>query len=317
MRASATPSGHDPERRRLLAWAGAAMASAGLGCSEAARKDVVVADPVDTLDPRGRAPDKLRIGITPSSGSATGELVRPLADYLSRELELVTATRTGSDYDAVAAMLGAGELDVAILSPLTYVRARASLPAVALATATRGGSPTYLGYLVVRDHGPEHLEALRGATVAWVHRSSASGYLYPRALLRKKGLDPDKVFGRALFTGNHEDAVRAIGDGTADVAAVAAPFIDPGPLNPFDGGDEGSETASLRVLAKTDRIPLDCVVVRNDVGRELARRLRSALLSLVEDKSASQALQHSWGMNGFVRPEQRYEGVEAVLREGV
>lgn len=304
-------------RRSLLA---GALGAVVLGCSsERAKRDTHRVDPLDRLPARGLLPTSLRIGISPSSGQDTDELLDPLVDYLERNLDGITVSAATADhYDRLQPMVDDRTVDIGIFSPLTYVKARrANLAAEAVATVTRAGSPTYLGYLVVRDEDPATtIHQLRGKSVAWVDKSSTSGYLYPRALLEDKGIaDVDAFFGAQQFAGNHKDAVLALHEGRADVAAVAAPFVDPGPRNPLvaELGSAKAALDRLRVIAKTRRIPLDCVVVRNDLERSLAKRLRDALLAFDKDDQASLALQKTWNMNGFVRPDGRYDEIEGIL----
>ena len=67
--------------------------------------------------------------------------------------------------------------------------------------------------------------------------------------------------------------------------------------------------------APKQRIPLDCVVVRNDISRGVAMQLRDALLTLHHDGTVSTALRDSWGMNGFVEPKhEAYKTIEAIAQ---
>jgi ABC-type phosphate/phosphonate transport system substrate-binding protein len=89
---------------------------------------------------------------------------------------------------------------------------------------------------------------------------------------------------------------------------VADSFVDPGPLRlvPAD--------VRLFVIAKTARIPFDCVVVRSDLARPLAKRLRSALLAMSADDATREALADTLGINGFVPAAlERYESVAKRL----
>ena len=72
--------------------------------------------------------------------------------------------------------------------------------------------------------------------------------------------------------------------------------------------------ADLRVVAKTERIPLDCLVVRNTLDRGLAQRLETALLRLDESPLDSERLSQGWGMGAFVPfAAESYARIEQVL----
>jgi phosphonate transport system substrate-binding protein len=313
------------ERRRML---GMALATGVLllvegGCGETPHADAEQPDPLNSLHADGASPTTLRIGITPSSGQDTGKRLTALLEYLESKLNMTVTATTAKSYDDLAVLVNDGEIEVGIFSPLAYVKARddksgSTLRAVPLATVTRRGSPTYLGYIVVRsDDEARSVHDLKGRRVAWVDPSSTSGYLYPRMLLRDKGIaDVDAFLGEAVFAEGHDSAIVMLDSGEVDVTAVASAFVDRGSQNALNDvyNDEKTAAEQLRVIAKTQRIPFDCVVVRSDVSRKLAAELRAALLSMNKDVATVQALEDNWGMSGFVRPEGRYESVAAALK---
>lgn len=276
-----------------------------VGCDPGVRPDPDRVDPELALPQKGTVPLDLRIGVTPHSGQDTASLSQPLFDYLERKLEQPVKGVTAKDYDSLAELVTTGRVDVGIFSPLSYVKEKDSMRAVAIATATQHDSPTYVGYIVtVGQWPPPTLESLKGKRIAYVHKSSSSGWLYPRALLRERGIDPDNFFAKPpVFAKDHKEALRLLAVGDVEVAAVSGPFVDPGTLNPLI---DDVERESLQVVAKTDRIPFDCVVVRDDIQRDLGERLQKALFDFVHAPEAAQ-LQKKWGMNGFVRPEGRYD----------
>jgi phosphonate transport system substrate-binding protein len=281
--------------------------SACAGCfGEPAGRDK--ADPLDRLRADGQEPATLRIGVSPTNGKTTNALFEPLARYLDRR-GLEAAFVSADSYEDVTRDLGAGDLDAAILSPLSWVKAREKLPAALVATAARSGSPTYLGYLIARaSDAPTSLAALRGKRIAYVERGSTSGYLCPRALLRERGLDPDTFFGEAKMLGNHAAVITAVANGEVELGATASAFVDP------ERFDRVKEADQVIVLAKTARIPLDAAVVHTRLSQRVGHRLREALLAFSQSVQDSDALSHSWGVSGFVAPdERRYDGLAAML----
>ncbi len=297
-------------RRQVLAALGglgfAATAGACRGTEPASRD---AADPLDRLRPDGREPDLVRVGVTPTSGQATAALLDPLVAYLASAHGLRAEVATSPSYDELATAIREGRVDAAFFSPLAYVKARATMPAVAVAAAARAGSPTYIGYLVTaEDDTADGLADLQDRSVGWVDRNSTSGYLYARALLRSRGLDPDTFFSEQRFFGDHVSVIEAVAGGEVDVGATASPFVDAEPSR--------GAIASVKVVAKTARIPLDCAVVHDGLSRSVAKRWRRALFELASDHAASERLGHAWGMSGFVSIEpSHYDGIEAVLDE--
>jgi len=286
----------------------AALVLASSGCRrtdevESTRRDVIAQLPKD-----GRVPEPLRLGATPTTGADTAELFSPLIAHL-RGSGINAEVIVASDYDALVDLVRKGAVDMAALSPIAYVKARRSMPALAIATATRGGSPTYIGYLVVRADDPvDSIEGLRARRVAWVERSSTSGYLFARALLRSTVADPERFFSSEVFVGSHGAVITAVARGEVDVGAVASVFVDPGLP------ERHPDAERLKVLAKTSRIPLDCIVVHRAVSRDFAEKIRDALLALSESHAAAAALGQTWGVTGFVPAnDERYDSVADVL----
>lgn len=297
-------------RRAFLATAATIGASRLLGCRESTTSpDTARVQPLDALSEKGTVPEKLWFGITPTAGTETATLLAPMNRFLTERLGLQVEGKTAATYDDVAKMLNAGEIDMGIISPAAYVAARDTLAAVPIATATRRSSPTYVGYLVAKGDWPgPRLETFAGKRMAWVNKSSTSGYHYPRDLMRSRNLDPEHFFGSTFFAGDHKAAIRAVADGNADLAAVGSPFVDPDAEMNVPGADQ------LVVIAKTRRIPLDCVVIHKRIQKQLAQKLQKALIALSSETRTSRELAESWGLSGFVRPmSERYDEIASVL----
>ncbi len=283
------------------------------GCSETPERAPVHADPLERLPDRAPRPGPLRLAVTPIAGDDTQAAADLLGAYLEEALGAPVVTDTARSYATLADRVGRGiddaeAVDLAFLSPLTFVEARTRVALVPLATASAQGSPTYLGLLMVRaDRDDLHtLDDLRGSRVAWVHPLSTSGYLFPRALLRHRGHDPDAFFGTSAFVGDHLSALRAVAEGRADVAAVSSTYIVRPVTHDIDVG-------KLRVVAKTERLPLDCAVVRADLSKRRAAAIRDALLALDRHPEHSAKIGRVWGLEAFVPyiPD-RYARIEHI-----
>jgi serine/threonine-protein kinase len=196
---------------------------------------------------------------------------QPIADYLAgrltRPVELVVA----EDDLALREQLAAGAIDLAALSPYSYVRAKTADPSLTLiAKPVTADGPSYQGYVLARASSAiEKLEQLRGKKFCFVQPGSTSGYLYPRALLRQAGIDPDREIIPA-FGQDHRATLRLLEREVCDGAAVYAKILD----------REGAKAAAFRVLAATDRIPYDAYVVREGLPAAEVEEVRGALLAL-------------------------------------
>src|SRR5262249_4372792 len=146
------------------------------------------------------------------------------------------------------------------LSPYSYVRVKRKMSNLrVLATPVTSGGASYEGVILARGNsGIAGLQDLRGKVFCYTNPSSTSGYLYPRALFKRAGIDPDRAFAATRFTGDHLGALRALVSGACDGAAVYAAIL-------FDAKNHGIAPDAFRILASTERIPYDAYCAHPDL----------------------------------------------------
>jgi phosphate/phosphite/phosphonate ABC transporter binding protein len=294
-------------RRPLLS----ASALALLGCGEQVTRDGSQLQPYNRLKPGGEVPGTLVVGATPFKGADTIRAVGKLAAFLEKKLNMKVRPVVAEEYGALEREVAAKRVHVGIFSPAAYTHAQKTLKAIPIATASAAGSPTYLGYFIIkrRRGGRPRLESFRGKRIAYVHKKSTSGFLFPRDLLRDRGWDPDAFFAPYVIAGDHQKAIDAVVRGEVEVATVSSGFIDSPHTNMPD------YVRKLDVIAKTRRIPLDCVVLHQSLQRKLGAKLHHLLVNeLVEDRAASHELYSEWGIHGFSAYKARaYDTVAHVI----
>ncbi len=225
--------------------------------------------------PRPRRWMPVRRAPVSRTGSGSGsqeEAFGPVARFLSARIGVPVDLAAASRYDELADWISRGMVDVALVPPLAYVRAKERIACLRLLrTMVVGGTVHYSGYIVVRDESPiTSARDLAGRRIAFVEPSSASGYLFARHWLGHEGIDPDHDLAGAAFLGSHEAVIRAVLSGEADAGAT------------FQGAVQrarqlGLDTASLRILAITGRIPLDALVATPDLDPGWIARLDETL----------------------------------------
>ncbi|MFO0614663.1 MAG: PhnD/SsuA/transferrin family substrate-binding protein [Polyangiaceae bacterium] len=153
-------------------------------------------------------------------------------------------------------------------------------------TIVRDGEASYRSALIAlrapSARAPLSLGSLQGARAAWVDPLSAGGYLLAVALLRARGIDPDRAFGSQVFLGTHRDVALAVLAGDADVGAVSMHgFLDQevAAMLRWYVGPPGDK---LEAFAVTERCPNDAIVVTDRVPAGLAARARAALEELAQ-----------------------------------
>lgn len=252
----------------------------------------------------------LTLGVSTYYGESPEALLKPLCEYLERELGIPVILRVAETYVELPALLASGEIDVAQLAPLAYVQLRRKMPGIQLiATPIIGGSPSYLGHIYVRsDSELRTLDDLRGRSIAYVSRDSSSGFLFPRELLRQRGHDPDHFFSSEVFVDNHPEVEEAVLLGEVDVGAAFDATSD------WTGQLERPQ--GLRVVAKTERIPNDCIAARPKYDRGTVSALRSALVALRPGANEAEEILSSLKVNGWLpADDSRYDRIEEVLEK--
>ena len=253
---------------------------------------------------------QLTWGVTPyvSTDIKVESQYQPTVDLVAERLSLPMTVIAGKSYADVEARLIAGSIDIAVMSPYAYVRARARAPGIkAIATHIANGTESYGAYILTReDSAVRTLSDLRGKPFGFVDKRSSSGWLFPASRLLDAGINPlSDIRGR--FYGNHEAVISAIASGKV---AAGSTYI--GALKQGRGHIEGAN--KLRVIARTERIPYDAYVVRPDFPTEAIVGLQKALSSVsTRDARGREALAALDNINGFVRTDDaHYRGVREV-----
>jgi phosphate/phosphite/phosphonate ABC transporter binding protein len=254
----------------------------------------------------------LRFGVTPYlPADVTERETAPLTEYLSRSLGVPVSLVVARSYDELASSVVSGDIDVASLPPLAFVKARRSQAGLQpLASMVRRGTVDYSSYLVARnDSGIRTLDDLRGKRFAYVDRSSASGFLLPRAALRARGHDPDAFFGEVLFAGDHVTALEWVLDGKVDSAATFSGVLA------FAREEKGIATGGLRIVFKTGRVPHDAVVARAGLPGPVCDAIKASLLSVSSRTDAGRkVLGRALRINGWVSFEaSRFDELDRIL----
>jgi phosphonate transport system substrate-binding protein len=197
------------------------------------------------------------------------EKYQPLLDYLAGRTPYAYELVLKKNYEDTVAALGSGEVDVALLGPLTYLEARAQHGAVCI-LKSRGadGSAGYRSVVVKRAEAPlGGLQDLKGKRVAFASSRSTSGNLLPRYLLASSGLHLSDLGEYANFD-FHDSVVKAVLKGQYDAGAVR------------DSVARKYEKLGIAVIASSDPIPTGPLVVGPGTPFSIIENIKRALLAL-------------------------------------
>lgn len=199
-------------------------------------------------------------------------------------------TRAGS-YADLAESLADGRLDLAWLPPAAYVHARRTDGVRLVATVERSGTADYRGVLLGHTGAVASVERAAGARAAWVDAWSLAGYFVPRALLKRRGIDPDEMLAAQCFYGSYDAAIDAVSSRAAELAGSFCSVDAEGRI-----AKRGwSSVAPVRVLAMSAAIPSDTICT----GPSLTAAESFAIRSLLA-RGTARDLATSLGATGFV-----------------
>lgn len=186
------------------------------------------------------------------------------------------------DYAELTAAMVGGRVHVAWSPPVVAIELEHANAAVPVAVIRRGLRAGYHSALITRASSSiRDVNELRDASVAWVDKFSAAGYLAPRWQLRSQGVEPREVFAEEKFLGSHEAVTEAVLGSEVDVGAVYV-NLDPvtGKLATAPWLELGYPAKSVRVLLLVGPIPGDLIVASSKLSREKRQQVTAALLSI-------------------------------------
>jgi phosphate/phosphite/phosphonate ABC transporter binding protein len=244
-----------------------------------------------------------------TQGRPTAELETLLAWVSERANTLLVHEATAS-YEALADKMGDGEVDIAWLPPLVFVRLEGMGLVAPLVTNLRAGRSSYQSVIVVPADAPAKcLEDLRGKRAAWVDPLSAAGYVLPHGHIQAEVGDPKAFFGEERFWGSHTAALEALRKGEADVAATY------GAAGTDERLQQQSLDPSLRVLATFGGIPADVIAARVGLAQDLRLRVANAFVLAGEDDAMRPVARSVFGVEAFcVGSAASYAGLHPSLR---
>ena len=234
---------------------------------------------------KSQNPTKLVMGFVPSvEADKIADDAQPVADYLTKELGIPVTNFTSTDYVGLVEAMGSGKVDIGALPPLAYVLAKDQGAAEVILKASRKGKLTYRSMFVVKaDSGIKTLEDAKGKRFAFVEPASTSGYLFPAALLKKKGMDPEHYFSQVTFAGSHDKAAMAVYNGDVDIASVYEDV-----RNNIEKTTPDIKTKVIPI-AYSDEIPNDTFSVRPGLSPELKAKIKDALLRFLQNARRPQS----------------------------
>ena len=241
--------------------------------------------------------DSLVIGDISDEPAETITGTQPLADYLAAQLGQYGITqgevKIAPDLDTMIQWMKDGEVDLYFDSPYPALVISRESGATPILRRLKYGVEQYHSVFISKsDSEYNELADLKGEMVAFEEAFSTSSYMLPLAYLIENDMNP--VLKNNLETAVSPDEVGYVFS-TADNTTIQWIISGKVPIGVIDNVTFGrlpEETqAELQILAKTEDVPRQLVLLGTDVSGELARALKTELMAMDENEEGQEALE--------------------------
>ena len=218
----------------------------------------------------------------------------PILEEIARKVGRQAKIMIVSDYDSLGRSLLNGTIDIGWFSPFAYVSAKNKGDITPMVTTVVNKNSSYNGYIITRKNSEfKSIDHLKGKRFAFVDKQSASGYVYPKAMLLEQGKQPETFFSENIFLGSHDRVIDAVLDGTVDAGATYSEAVEA-------ARGRGLSIQNLQIIAQTEAIPKDAIAARPGFDKALLENLVNAFIQTTDTKSECNFLMKKTGLNGFI-----------------
>lgn len=257
----------------------------------------------------------LRLGFTPSENTQElQENAQPLVQKLEKELGLEVQPFIANDYTGIVEAFRNGKLDVAFLSPASYVMAHNEANVKVLLKTQRGNSPFYRSVIFThKDSKIKQLSDLKGKTFAFGDQLSTAGAIYPKKMLHDAQMNPEIDFEKFVYSGGHDATVLAVYNKKVDAGATYA--------NDPEGHDgawvnvlKPDQQNDIQVVAVSEPIPADNLCVHPTLDKAMQEKIKSFFKNLTQSEEGKKLVKDLYRIDAFVDAnDEDYEGIREAF----
>ncbi|MCI0505165.1 MAG: phosphate/phosphite/phosphonate ABC transporter substrate-binding protein [Gammaproteobacteria bacterium] len=228
--------------------------------------------------------NKLTIGVVvPAPPKFVFQVWQPVADYLKATTGMDAEIKIIKGFDRIKSAVQNNEIDVFYADAyIFYLLSREDLiePVVQVENLL-GSIMTRSAVFAHRDSGVKTLQDLKTRKVAFVDPASLGGYVAPRALFHKNGIntktDVEEVFTRNLESALHKTLLQ-------DVAAGSMCALK------FKLMSRKIEVGDLQTIALSDEYPENLLAAPKSIARDKLQKISEAFRSLDSNKPGQEVL---------------------------
>jgi phosphonate transport system substrate-binding protein len=266
----------------------------------------------------GKPEKTLRVGFVPAEDAQqVMQNAQPVVEILRQKLGMEIQPFVATDYTGVVEALRVNKLDIAFLTPASYVLAKNEANVKVVLKSERKGIPFYYAAIIVRaDSGINNLEDLRGKTFAFGDSLSTTGNVFPRKMFKEYGIDPVRDFKQILFSGGHDATVLAVLNGKVDAGATYANSPDSKDTAWMRYLKNSEDVKKIRAIAFSEPIPADNLVISASLDEGIAKKIEATFIELSRDPEGKKMLRDLYQIDGFVpATDKDYDSVRRAFAD--
>jgi phosphonate transport system substrate-binding protein len=242
---------------------------------------------------------------------------QPIVEILRKKLGMEIQPFVATDYTGVVEALRVNKLDIAFLTPASYVLAKTEANVRVVLKSERKGVPYYYAAIIVRaDSGIKNIEDLRGKSFAFGDPLSTTGNVIPRQMFKARGIDPVRDFTQVLYSGGHDATVLAVLNGKVDAGATYANSPDSSDTAWMRYLKNTEDVQKIRAIAFSEPIPADNLVISAYLDDGLAKKIETTFIELSRDPEGKKMLRELYQIDGFVpATDKDYDSVRSAFAD--
>jgi phosphonate transport system substrate-binding protein len=222
----------------------------------------------------------------------------PLVSYLTQKTGLAIRLVVPENLTKFETAINNGEIDFALQDPHTFLKLANLFDEDSLLRAlNQEGGTTQSGVLVVRkDSGIHQVADVKGKTVMFGPKFSASKWLAARLLLEENGINIEKDLKASLNGGCCEDIAFSVYLKAADAGVVCDHFAGE---HEDKQKELGIDFSQIVVIAKTKDVPMKVFGARKGLDKDVIMKIKQALLDLDSNNPEQAKMLYPAELGGF------------------
>lgn len=222
----------------------------------------------------------LNIGIVPyKTPQELIKIYKPLITHIEKNSDYKVHLHFPKDYKDILTLIKQNRIDLASITSYLYVKKQNELKNRVryMATGLRNNKGIitwyYNSFIIAKKNSDiKSLNDLKNRSFAFTDINSTSGFLYPKNILLKAGIDYKKDLSKYFFLKKHNRVIKALMTNSIDAAATYDQIV-------YDAMKQYPN--QIKILARSVPIPIDSFVSTKRISLEEHNRLKKILLDYV------------------------------------